>query len=516
MTVRSPNHRLFSLRARRQDGFTLIELLVVIVILGVLAAIVVFSVRGIGDKGRKNAIAADAATLRTAEEAYCAKYGKYGTVDDLIDKGLLASQPVYNAVGLDIGGGKCGSFTVNDTSTPTSFDTDITVGTAPSDLAVNEKAGLLYVANTGSNNVTVINGDTNAPSTIDVSGAGVTSPTRVAVNADTGQVYVGGTAAVAGGNSIARIDGNTVTPVTGFTAPVSALAVSPENGDLYVAGGTFDTSAVAYITAQAPGSAQAIQPPAGLANWDLVGANLGVDFAFDAVHHAVYVAKSSAGLSTIASQTHVASVVKQFNTVSACSNTNPPAVEGDIPAASVRGSVAVDPNRNLVYLLATTCVRNPASDTLKAVATRIVINRNDNTQTMINDFATQSRTPIAAVYNPAAGSVYVYVNGGTGSSKIERIVGTAVTGQAPVGPPSSGGNYAHKITTLTSFNRVFALQSPVSGGGVGVADGGTLLTQAALGTPRVFVAVATDNTKAKVYAVDSAGGKVAVFTTGSA
>ncbi|XUM03098.1 type II secretion system protein [Streptomyces venezuelae ATCC 10712] len=116
----TPEPRLFSLRARRQDGFTLIELLVAIVILGVLAAVVVFSVRGIGDKGRENAVAADAATLRTAEETYCAKHGRYASIEELKADRLLVGEPSYNMVAVGnenkCGQGASSSFTLYDTS----------------------------------------------------------------------------------------------------------------------------------------------------------------------------------------------------------------------------------------------------------------------------------------------------------------------------------------------------------------------------------------------------------------
>lgn len=49
-----------------------------------------------------------------------------------------------------------------------------------------------------------------------------------------------------------------------------------------------------------------------------------------------------------------------------------------------------------------------------------------------------------------------------------------------------------------------------------MADGTTLLTQAPLGTPSQFVALAVNNATAKVYAVDPANNKVEVFRTGSA
>ncbi|GAA2663670.1 prepilin-type N-terminal cleavage/methylation domain-containing protein [Streptomyces lunalinharesii] len=521
------DHRLFSLRARRQDGFTLIELLVVIVILGILAAIVVFSVRGIGDKGRKNAIAADAATLRTAEESYCARHGHYGTVDDLKDDGLLAGEPVYNAVAVGeenkCGRGEKSSFALHDASTPMERGADtIQVGTNPTDLAVDAKANRVYVVASGSNDVTVIDGKTDEPvgPPVNVSSA-VTSPTRIAVNPGTGQVYVGGTGGVA---IIDTTHANQVTHVSGYTTTVAGLAVSPENGDVYVGGGSVGSSEVAYIAAGNTSATPIPLPAAGV-----VSAGSGMDFSFDPVHHAVYLAKAnlgtgtslaaSIGLVSISSQDHVATVVAKFPTKSACGTDT-----GDVLVAqTARGSIAVDPGRNRVYLLAKRCVRDPEkpSGPWKTVATTIVINPSDGSSTPINDLAASSNTAISAAYNSAAGSVYVYLNGGsncTGSGgRIDRIVGTTVTGQAWVcGSSTARGNSAHQVTVLNNLNRIFVAQQGDAPGGVGIVDGSTLLTQTPLGTPHQFGALAANNTTAKVYAVDTVNGTVAVFRPGSA
>lgn len=532
-TAMTPDHRLFSLRARRQDGFTLIELLVVIVILGVLAAIVVFSVRGIGDKGRKNAVAADAATLRTAEESFCAKHGHYGTVEDLQADGLLTGEPVYNMVGVGeenkCGRGEKSSYTLYDTSTPTEPAAEpIPVGTTPADLAVDETANRVYVVSTGLNNVTVIDGKTDERIglPIDVSSA-VSSPTRIAVNPRTGQVYVGGAGSVA---IIDTANANQVTRV-GFTTTVSALAVSPDNGDVYVAGGTLNNSAVSYIAAGSSSATPIPLPAAGI-----VSAASGMDFSFDPVRHAVYLAKApgtgvganpNIGLFSISTQTHAAKSVKEFTAKTSCS------APGDLLSGSIRGTTVVDPNRNLVYLLARRCFPDP--DKLggwKPVATVIAIDPSTETFTAIDDPVGPSYGPTTAVYNAAAGSVYVFSSGGaaaadcgTSTGRISRIVGTTVTGQASACgmPITSGGNAARRMTVLKNFNRVFVAQHksdaapgvPPAPGGFAVADGTTLLTQAPLARPRLFGALAVNNATAKVYAIDLTKQEVVVLRTGS-
>ncbi|MGW6670093.1 prepilin-type N-terminal cleavage/methylation domain-containing protein [Streptomyces vinaceus] len=530
-TVMTPDHRPFPLRARRQDGFTLIELLVVIVILGVLAAIVVFSVRGIGDKGRKSAVAADAATLRTAEESYCAKHGHYGTVDDLKADGLLSGEPVYNMVAVGeenkCGRGEKSSFTLYDTSPTERAAEPVKVGENAADLAVDEKADRVYVVSSTGNTVTVIDGKTDKPigTPINVSAAAPT-PTRIAVNSATGQVYVGGSGAVA---VIDTANANHVTRVD-FPGTVSGLAVSPENGDVYVAGGSGAASAVAYIAAGSSSATPIPLPAAGLVN-----AASGMDFTFDAARHAVYFTKQGSGLGAspniglfaISSQTHGARVVAEFPTKSGCSSSY-----GHLTPGSARGMTTVDTNRNLVYLLASRCVQDPTSPSgVRTVGTTIVINPDDGGSTAIDELPGANYGPLYAVYSASAASVYVYATGaavpqcGTSGGRITRIEGKAVTGQAPAcGNSSATANPAHKLTVLKNFNRVFVAQLMtqddkgriVAPGGVGVTDGTTLLTQSPLGTSHQFGSLAVNNTTAKLYAIDPGNETVEVFRTGSA
>ncbi|WP_330294372.1 hypothetical protein [Streptomyces sp. NBC_00503] len=133
----------------------------------------------------------------------------------------------------------------------------VQVGTNPADVAVDEKANRVYV---------------------------------VATAPGTGQVYVGGT------NGVAVIDtahANQVTRVGDFsTTTVVGLAVSPENGDVYLGGGGAATSEVAYIAA---GTSSAVRIPFPPGTVGTATASNGMDFSFNAALHEVYLAKSGNG-----------------------------------------------------------------------------------------------------------------------------------------------------------------------------------------------------------------------------
>src|ERR1700690_475633 len=101
-----------------------------------------------------------------------------------------------------------GDNTVTAIDGSTNIATPITVGTAPSAVGVNPVTNLIYVANNnngGAGTVSVINGSTNTVvGTINVG----TSPIAVAVNPVTNKIYV----ANQGSGNVTVIDGNNVNP----------------------------------------------------------------------------------------------------------------------------------------------------------------------------------------------------------------------------------------------------------------------------------------------------------------
>jgi YVTN family beta-propeller protein len=105
---------------------------------------------------------------------------------------------------------------------------------SPAAVAVNSTTNKIYVINTGSNNVTVIDGATNAIATVAV---GV-SPIAIAVNPETNRIYVANNGDSSNPGSITVIDGATDS-TTSLTDPnaikPTAVAVYPLADEAYIA-----------------------------------------------------------------------------------------------------------------------------------------------------------------------------------------------------------------------------------------------------------------------------------------
>ena len=108
--------------------------------------------------------------------------------------------------------------------------TTIAVGENPKAVAVNSVTNKIYVCNSGSNNVTVIDGATLATTTVAVG----TAPTDIAVNPVTNKIYVVNN----GSGNLTVIDGVTNAAIT-VTDPnavnAGGLAVDPVTNRIYVA-----------------------------------------------------------------------------------------------------------------------------------------------------------------------------------------------------------------------------------------------------------------------------------------
>ena len=104
----------------------------------------------------------------------------------------------------------------------------VIVGDAPEPVALNPVTNKIYVGNAGANTMTVIDGATNATATV-VTG---TFPTAIAVNPLTNRIYVANSFS----NNVTVIDGATNGTVTVAADNLpSAIAVNPVTNRIYVA-----------------------------------------------------------------------------------------------------------------------------------------------------------------------------------------------------------------------------------------------------------------------------------------
>ncbi|HEX4543740.1 MAG TPA: hypothetical protein VH114_11275, partial [Candidatus Acidoferrum sp.] len=98
----------------------------------------------------------------------------------------------------------------------------ITVGTGPQGVAISERRGLVFVANHGSNNASIIDLTQNPPTKKVPDVATGTSPTGVAVNDATGAAITANT----GSNTITMLNYGSLFPAAGTTPPTTLTPVS--------------------------------------------------------------------------------------------------------------------------------------------------------------------------------------------------------------------------------------------------------------------------------------------------
>ncbi|MDQ3180763.1 MAG: YncE family protein, partial [Acidobacteriota bacterium] len=103
----------------------------------------------------------------------------------------------------------------------------VPAGSGPNAVAVNPVTNKIYVANSGSGNVTVIDGTNNSTTTV----AAGSTPVAVAINSVTNKIYV----ANADSNNVTVIDGtNNSTQTVAAGSQPNAVAVNSETNKIYV------------------------------------------------------------------------------------------------------------------------------------------------------------------------------------------------------------------------------------------------------------------------------------------
>ncbi len=274
----------------------------------------------------------------------------------------------------------------------------VSVGDSPTGVAVNPFTDYIYVANSGSDTVSVIDGKTNNV----IQALDVDSPTDIAVNQETNTIYV----ASLDSNTTFVIDGNTNqvmenVPVGRFP---NGVAVNPVTDTIYVTSQFSDlTSVIDGNTSQVIANVSVGLFPNGVAvnptinyiyvansyedtvsvidgktntetNQLRVGANsLPVDIALSPNTNTIYVANTGS------------------NTTSVIDG-NTSQIIANVPVGVFPNGIAINPNTNTIY------VANPDSNTTSVI---------DGTKnTVVRDLPVGD-SPTDVAVNPNTNTIYV-------------------------------------------------------------------------------------------------------------
>jgi len=307
---------------------------------------------------------------------------------------------------------------------------DISVGPWPIAVAVNTVTNKIYVANSDSDTVSVIDGANNAVTTVKVG----KSPTEIAVNTITNKIYV----AKRGNNTVSVIDGasNNVTTVEVGKSPV-AVAVNTVTNKIYVANSDSDTVSVIDGASNAVTTVKVGKSPAAIA------VNTVTDMAYVANNDSDTVSVISGARNDVATVTVEASpAAVAVNTVTNkvyVANRNSGTVtvidgaRNDVATVTVGGvtaslvAIAVNPVTNKVYVVKrdgcevavidganNTVITVPAGAFPNAIAVDPVTNKvyvvNDDYTVAVIDGASNGVTTVTVGMSPRAVAVNTLTN----------------------------------------------------------------------------------------------------------
>jgi YVTN family beta-propeller protein len=333
--------------------------------------------------------------------------------------------------------------------------TQIPVGLSPQAVAINPVTNNTYVANTGSNTVTVIDGATGTPTFVGV-GA---SPAAIAIDTATNKIYV----ADSGGVEVDVIDGatNTVTPIVVGYNPKS-IAVNPVTNKIYVPNAEGDnltvidgaTNTVSTIATGTTPRAVAINP----------------------VTNKIYVANWSSNNVTV---------------IDGASGTTSTVAAGANPRA-----IAVNPVTNQIYVAnygssnvtlingttnATTTIAvgaGPYAVAINSVTNKAYVSNNQGDSMTVVDGATNATTTVATHPNPGSISVneatnQIYlINESDGTVAVLDGTSNAITQYLPA------GGIATAVAVNPVTNKIYAANlstNSFSTNNVAVIDGASNL-----------------------------------------
>jgi len=337
-----------------------------------------------------------------------------------------------------------------------SLTATVTTGTNPVAIAVNPASNMVYVANNGSNDVTVINGVTNVPSTI-TNPNGI-APVAVALNPLSNLIYV----ANSGSNNLTVINGasNTVVATVGGGGNPNAVVVNPATNLVYVANRSSNNVTVVN------GANNGVVATVG------TGTNP-VSLAVDTATNMVYAANSGSNNLTV---------------INGASNT----VAATVGVGTSPTAVTVNPVTNLIY------VANNGSSSVS------VVNGATNT---VSNTVTAGNSPAAVAADPTTDQIYV-VN--TASNNVTVIDGVS-NATTTVADPNAIAPVAVAVDPVT--NTVYTANN--GSGNVSVIDADSNGVAVTLTTATNPVAVGLDAVTNKLYVVNSGTNTVSVIDGGT-
>lgn len=451
------------------------------------------------------------------------------TVTTAVPAGLgaisVAVNPVTNKV--YIANSASNNVTVIDGAT--NATTSVSVGTSPLELEVNPATNKIYVANRDSNNVTVIDGATNATTTVPAG----TAPFWIAVNSVTNKIYVVNN----GGNNVTVIDGATnATTTVPVGASPSTLALNPATDKIYIVDSSTaltvidgTTNGVTTVPVGAVPTALAVNP---VTNKVYVGTEASGVIVLDATTNSTTIVAAGAGTYAIALNPATNKVYASnfwdgtVTVIDGATNATATVAAGTWPF-----SLAVHSSTNQVYVV-----------NLGSASLTVIDGATNTTKTLATD-----PFPFVVAANPATGQAYVACGSGDSSTTPDSVsvidgatnrLATVSTGVQPVSvavDPSSGKAYianagSNNVTVINGQTNATttvaagsapasAAANPVTGkvyvansgsNSVTVIDGTTLSTLTVpAGSQPAFVAV--DASRNRAFVANSSSGTVTVI-----
>lgn len=308
--------------------------------------------------------------------------------------------------------------------------TNIPVESMPTGVSVNPTTNRIYVANHGSNTVSVIDGDTNSVIATVPIGDG---PHGISINPNTNRIYVANHGSWPWGTTVSVIDGDTNTVIA--TVPVGVrpvgVAVNPNTNRIYVTNFESNTlSVIDGITNTVSAIVAVGSGPHGVAvnpitNRIYVGIYWGssvdvIDGDTNAVVASIPVGSPVAGIAVNPVTSHIYATNHHSTTVAVVDGTTNTMIDW-VEVGSQPHGIAVNSNTNSIY------VANYASSDVAVI---------DGITNIVTDTISVGGIAVGAGVNPNTDRTYIAVHS---QNMVSVIMSTVPQNQTPVA--DAGGPY---------------------------------------------------------------------------